>query len=533
MQGVDGLIPKQLILEIFTMVNSSKDWFERDIKYSGLGRAEFSNPHIILEGPTRVEFKESGEHDIQMQFTDINGEVEPDVLDLFNRLSSNGRVSTNEFAHISRFFNDIETNQCTKIEVKTSSGIFSSIGSEISHYSPNFNNILKFFVLNSQFETENKKPKYWVLPLYNFLTNFYRYSHNLINLLSINSKHIGLIFKFNSNTCFIEPLNNYHVMKKQLISFQSQKRLTALMTGELKSNQIDFDSLNRQVPINFLELLGLAVGTEVGSPWVEFRTADRELAKRIHIKFNNPIYFKGHIAIDDFCQQGIEKLLTQGQSLLHIGNSYMIAILKHCIHANSINLTIDEKLTHLFQALDCFCEIFNFKTQNLNQSLNTSQQDGIYNILKTARLDIIKISHTAGDNRQSQVIKKIAERTSSNPASTTRDFGLCLVDLLNLFDLPDANILEEYYQKKGKSWIDYISHCRGVEIHKGYLDFYEGEFSTKEIIIIKAHLHDILLRLIFKMVYYNGTYESPIGRTPNPKSVDWIKPNTSPKELGY
>jgi hypothetical protein len=191
-------------------------------------------------------------------------------------------------------------------------------------------------------------------------------------------------------------------------------------------------------------------------------------------------------------------------------------------------------LTHLFQALDCLCETFDFKTQHLNQQLDTSQQKQIKNILKNARLAIIAISNAALINEQKQAIRAISERTSSTPVGTARDFGLSLKDLLMLFNLPDINIIEDYYNgSKGKSWLNYISHCRGVEIHKGFLDFYEGEFDPVEINVIMSHLHDILLRLIFKMLNYEGIYRSPIHPLPNPKNADWAKTDTSPMELGY
>lgn len=513
------------------MINSSNNWFEKSHEYVGEGRAEFANPKIILEGPVRIQYKESGESDIHMDYRNVRGEVDPRILELINK-----NVSVSEYRQILEFVNQIENNQCTKLEVITPSGIFSSIGINIKHYIPNhLNSILKFIILTSEFEVRDKIAKYWVIPLYNFLTHFYKYPLNWTHPLSINNKHIGILFEFNCNSCFVEPLDDYEDRKEELINFQSPKRFTALMVGELRSNSIDFESLDRQVPVDFLELLGLATGTEIGSPWIEFRTTYGELVKRIHVEYNNPIYFKGHTAIDEFWDPGMGTLLTRSQSLLHLGHSYMIATLKHLVRAGSRNLTTDEKLTHLFQALDCLCETFDLETQHLNQRLNMSQQRQIKDILKNARQNIMAISSAAINDGQSQAIGEIANRTSSNPVGTARDFGLCLSDLLKLFDLADINIIEEYYQtsKSGKSWIRYISHCRGVEIHKGFLDFYGDEFDHIEIDIIKSHLHDILLRLVFKMLNYDGIYRSPIRPLPNPKDVDWVRPVTSPKELGY
>lgn len=48
------------------MANSSINWLEDNIKYTGEGRAEFANPRVILEGPVIIAFNESDESEIQM-----------------------------------------------------------------------------------------------------------------------------------------------------------------------------------------------------------------------------------------------------------------------------------------------------------------------------------------------------------------------------------------------------------------------------------------------------------------------------------
>lgn len=105
------------------MANSSINWLEDNIKYTGEGRAEFANPRVILEGPVIIAFNESGESEIQMEFRNISGCVEPNILELLNR-----NVSTEEYYRILRFSKQIEANQCTKLEVVTPNGTFSSIG---------------------------------------------------------------------------------------------------------------------------------------------------------------------------------------------------------------------------------------------------------------------------------------------------------------------------------------------------------------------------------------------------------------------
>ncbi len=267
------------------------NWFETDLKYAGEGRAEFSHPKIILEGPTRIQFKDLGMPNIQMDYKNIKGDVDPRLKDLLNR-----SVSVSEYRAIADSVHQLEENKCTKLEVVTANGIFSSIGIHIRHYVPDsLRSVLKFSVLTSQFETRAGEPKYWVIPLYNFIPYFHKYPSKQRHPLNINDKYISINFQFNGLNCFIEPLDDYETIKNELINYQKPKGLTALMIGELKSKSQDFDSLEREVPLNFLELPGVATGTEIGSPWVEFRTEDSDLVKRIHVELNNPIYSKGHV----------------------------------------------------------------------------------------------------------------------------------------------------------------------------------------------------------------------------------------------
>lgn len=512
------------------MSDSPSIWFENDVEYRGIGRAEFADPLIILEGPAKAQFTEVGQPNIEIDFNNIIYGADQSILRLLNR-----DATTNECGQIINFMNKIHNNKCVKLEITTPEGNFQNISNDIKHYIPCIlRSVIKFFILSSQFEAAGTEPKYWVIPLYNFLAYFHKISMGDFHPLSFNNRDLRLIFKLNSNTCLIEPLNDYESRESKLINFQIPKIITSLMIGELRTKLIDFESLYQHVPINFLELLGLAAGTNIGAPWVEFRTEDGTIAKRIHAELNNPIYFKGHVVFEEFWDHGIETFLTNGRSLLHLGNSYMTATIYHLIKAGARNLTTDEKLTHLFQALDCLCETFDLKTQHLNRQLNTSQQKQIKDVLKNARLAIIAISNASTIDTQKQTIRAIAERTSSTPVGTARDFGLSVRDLLMLFNQPDIDIIENYYNtSKGKSWLNYLSHCRGVEIHKGFLDFYEGEFDPAEISIIMAHLHDILIRLIFKMLNYEGIYRSPIQPLPNRKKPDWVNPNTSPTELGY
>ncbi len=73
----------------------------------------------------------------------------------------------------------------------------------------------------------------------------------------------------------------------------------------------------------------------------------------------------------------------------------------------------------------------------------------------------------------------------------------------------------------------------GTAVHSGGFRFDEGESDLEEILAIIAHIHDILLRIFFKIINYEGKYCTSILRSPVSKSIDWVKENMKPGDLGY
>ena len=73
-------------------------------------------------------------------------------------------------------------------------------------------------------------------------------------------------------------------------------------------------------------------------------------------------------------------------------------------------------------------------------------------------------------------------------------------------------------------------------IHSSYFDFESDLYDFFEVVKIHAHLHDILLRVVFKMLCYTETYQRSVI-VPNSwagsYSIDWVKPDTPASELGY
>jgi hypothetical protein len=126
----------------------------------------------------------------------------------------------------------------------------------------------------------------------------------------------------------------------------------------------------------------------------------------------------------------------------------------------------------------------------------------------------------------------------SNAANIERKAKLALADLLELFEMPDVNVIDEHYKTNPRAdrrehWSDVVSHYRTRVMHHGYLVF-SADTDWRDVWTIINHLHDIMARLILQILEYDGGYQPTVipGRTV-PYSVDWVKLDTPAGALGY
>lgn len=119
----------------------------------------------------------------------------------------------------------------------------------------------------------------------------------------------------------------------------------------------------------------------------------------------------------------------------------------------------------------------------------------------------------------------------------SRDFGLAVVDLAKKWGLPDADIIDSYYQAHprddGRMRHQQVSSCRGSITHEGPLELPRGEVDIEEAITMLRHLHDLFIRVILRMLNYDGTYSPLTTDYLDTVEVDWVKPDTDPPRLGY
>jgi hypothetical protein len=545
-------------------------WLPTHIVYEGEGSAEFLEPKGCVWGKTKVVFDEFSEYSIEMQVEGLESE-KPLPLGL-NQLISAFQPKEEDNGRIVIPMLPAKYNLCTKLTVQTEEGEF--IAENIEWLSPSFSwsvdggkkETLYFYPRQSRFDVIQAEPaQYWVMPLINFVSKFMQYEPSFGNhplrifpdavvpdnippegrdmaehVVSQKSRFI--LFEFNKSIGFIEALPDYEDKEKRLLKRQIPSAITSVMVGDIGKNGIGLDEIMQWLPLHLLDLLGLASGNEVATPWIEFRDQNGKLARRIHgsFGFGHSLFIKGTKSIDEVLHRGTGKLLSIAQACPDLHESYLIVALRHTILGGRNGQSIEDRLDHFCRALDSLCEHHKLSQQNLLSLTSDADKSTIQAAINQAvskLQSIIQKVQGAGDMAQSRYLQTALGRLT-NATNQERKFGLAVCDLMKKFNFPDADILDIHFSNNPrkdnlKKWADVLSHYRGRVIHTGFFNIKGKEHEFEDIWSVIQHLNDILFRIIFTSLDYDGWYQPPNLRSADRKQLNWVDVNTTAERLGY
>ena len=527
-------------------------WFSTECSYKGRGKAEFSDINGIIEGDVEVVFQEDGSATVRMKAELLTTTFD---IGIFQFLTGEPTQTYPDGSTGYSFGGG--QNTCTNLSVSTHDGIFSSSNGIVYSYSTgpfgDTETTIDFHLTYSQFDVnEESKVEYWVLPLCNFISKF-RSQHDEIDAHPLrfrrllentetsvltNSRVIG--FLFNNHASYIEPLDDYEERKRKLESGQERVLITSVMVGKAEGLSLELDRINDWLPPSFIRLLSLSTGIRVGAPWIEFRNASGQLVRRCHVQKDISSFSSGHRPIEESVHSGLGYLLTKYDSSVIRGSSYHSVLFKHIVQGSTKGGSIEDALTYIVRAFEGLLNHHNIKSQNLMRNLNSSNESSVKSALSIAKAAIKQLAQSAqiaGSSNEHRILDKIAERTS-NIANKDNDFGLAVSELLDIYNLPDINVVDAHIAANPRadritSFASLLSKYRGVIIHEGYFAFSSGMHDFADIIQIKDHLIDILLRISFQIVGYDGTYQPPIIRLSTSEKMDWVDSATSASTLGY
>ncbi|MBD2456997.1 hypothetical protein H6G80_23340 [Nostoc sp. FACHB-87] len=485
--------------------------FQTDFSYQGNAKIHFSNSSEI-ETDCLIKVEKSGKCNIEinLQNTEINQKIQSIQV---KTLSEDICINSNIY---------ILPRDYDLTDIIRSQGINLILSTD------------KFEV--ETHEHQQLTPKYWIIPLTNLITDFSQreiletdvnrfYPHRLIN------------FKYNNSQCWIEPLPDYDHRKNRLNLEQEHCTITSIMVGEVGSMSIATADVERNFPFDLLYVLGLATGTEVQVPWIEFRDENYKLVKRIHHNIYPLPYIKGHVAIkgnEPDPNSGIGTLLEKSLSSSHFRQSYLRGSLELTIQAGDPKQRLSNRKDLLIRALESLCKKYEVNNQILNSGLNDAQKTQLNTIINDVVTQIKSITESGSERN---ILNRIAERIR-NSTKKDNDFGLAVVYLLNRpeFQLQDATIIDDHYHRNPrtdgrKSFAGILSYYRGAVFHEGYFNF-DSKYDFEDVVRYLKHLHDILIRINLKMLNYDGNYQTVVSNKSS-KHVNWVTNMTQAEELGY
>jgi hypothetical protein len=542
---------------------TASKWFTAGGEYQAYGKAQFLSPGGSIEGPTTIRFDELGEIKIEMNVANLRCDrplmLELPEYQLEEFLSGETPQPTPNGKGLVMGFGGEYKNECVELKVETEQGVFSTEGKILLWTG---RDSVTFHAIRSSFAVKGAgAPKYWVIPLANFLSGFHQRHPELdchpLRIFSTpaipsglseidrvlarqNEKNELIIFRFKDHLGFIERLPDYEDRKKSLLEGNVQRNVTSVMVGEVDNSSIEFKDLESWFPFDFFLLLGIATGSEIGAPWVEFRDANGNLVRRAHFNLGSPAFLRGHAAIPEIISDATGRLLTVASASSHWNTDNLGVAMKQILFAGLDGLPVEDRLSHAFRALDKLCEGFGLKkAQDLTNSVNQTGRGAITKSIAQVKQDIRAVlneSRASGNTEEEKAINRIIERITTATIVET-GFGKALLALLKQFDLPDGEILERHYELKprpdGRKWPELLSMFRGTVMHAGYFDLKTSDDDIMSLYHVLLHLHDIVVRIVLKMLGYDGPYSPAVLEYVSCEPVDWVKPDTSPRKLGY
>jgi hypothetical protein len=110
----------------------------------------------------------------------------------------------------------------------------------------------------------------------------------------------------------------------------------------------------------------------------------------------------------------------------------------------------------------------------------------------------------------------------------------CLLASLGLYDEAAADEHFPTLVPKGpQSWSDAASMYRNAVVHDGYLDSFGEAYREEDAEDFALHMHDLLIRVLLKLVGYEGNYQPATTMARDTRKLDWVEANTAPHSLGY
>lgn len=216
--------------------------------------------------------------------------------------------------------------------------------------------------------------------------------------------------------------------------------------------------------------------------------------------------------------------------------------MKHALRTTSGNyFYVEDILLHVIRAFEALAVYRGYSSTDLLADLPEDAKRQVRECMKQAAKEIRQI---AVDEHSKASLKRIADRVSSF-GYKEGSLGLSIIKLMEEYGFVDNHVVDAHYSKFSPSiqntdryyfpndFVKAVAVYRGASVHEGALDF-DNKHEAEDSAIFTVFLHDLLVRIIFKMMGYTGAYRPFIfGEETPQRNVGWVTVTTSPQELGF
>jgi len=505
---------------------SKSGWFEDSPNYVGNGILHFEAPSgqtMVLEGPSRIVVNRFGDAQINVEVSTKEGYslqgFDPLTLTDFG-LFQGQQFKLKEFELKGKGYRVHTLGKDHHFAVNSSSA--EDLNVEIHPLS---------FVCEA---TTRKNPKYWVIPLVNFVSEFVDAPRVVAShKLRIDPDCSVIMFRYLGEIGFIEPLEGYRHIADDLVNGTLERCVTSLMIGEHKIFPDERISFEKWPPADYPLLLSFATGRSVGFPWVEFRDVNGQLVRRIHLNDSDCSFAqKGQEAINQKIHKGIGLLATNAGASGKLGQRYLRVALKQVMRTGFADGQLETAFKEVCGVLDGLCNHVNIADEELRNSLGPADFDELRKVLVQAQREIGPLTKKAKrENRPDaeRALRAIADRVGNNVHGKSGCAGARFAKLIDHYGLRDLEIVAPYYSDKETDWCREVTEFRNDANHGCSF----SEKNVDSVWRLLRHLHDLAVRIILKEVRYEGCYQPVTITRTSAQKADWVTEKTRLWALGY
>jgi hypothetical protein len=379
----------------------------------------------------------------------------------------------------------------------------------------------------------NKPPKYWFVPLQGPFGEHYTRRPMPTHSLALDGGSV-IAFAATGFGCGLQILDPGRKPTHPLATYD------AIAFGEVNGLPGTLQETWDTVPRALVEALSFCLGADAAAPWIELRADDGSLARRFYFHLghrSSPEGFAAFANVNEFPpNSGIGPFLTAFFALPQGKREALIAPLNLMRSGAPGSANIEDSITDLVKALDNLCQSRDLTTQNLLGRLERDNKQKLTTLLTETRNKLCQImaENKAGARQEQVDVLNIVVSKVANVASTSRDFGIAVKDLLKQLDLHDADVLDPHYASldPSGSWAGILSAVRGEVIHTGTLRIKDVQ-SLRSWFEFSRHLHDLCKRIILREVEYRGSYYSSTNNWRGDYAVDRVTSTMTVKDLGF